>query len=347
MTELALRRAAAAWRGLRGIDGVWLTILAVAALTAILDPDGVGGVLGIAVRAFLHTLPFIVLAVLLVALLRATGAERLVAKAFEGREMRMIVLAALVGGLAPFCSCEVIPFIAGLLALGAPISAVMAFWLSAPLMDPPTFAITAGALGWEFAVGKAVAAVGVGLLGGFGMAALMRAGAFADPLKPTAPVKRCGCGCGPAPFSGRPEWRFWRDPARSAEFRETAATNALFLVKWLSLAYLLEGLMITYMPAELVGSWVGGDGPLPIVIGALIGAPAYLNGYAAPPLVSALIAQGMSAGAAMAFLVAGAVSCIPAMAAVWSLVKPQVFALYVGFGIGGAILAGAVFSLVA
>ncbi len=39
----------------------------------------------------------------------------------------MIVLAALFGGLAPFCSCQVIPFVAGLLALGTPLPAVMAF----------------------------------------------------------------------------------------------------------------------------------------------------------------------------------------------------------------------------
>ena len=55
----------------------------------------------------------------------------------------------------------------------------------------------------------------------------------------------------------------------------------------------------------------------------------------------------MAPGAAMAFMTAGAVSCIPAMAAVWSLVRPQVFAAYVGFGLGGAILAGLVFSVVA
>ena len=93
----------------------------------------------------------------------------------------MIVLAALVGGLAPFCSCEVIPFIAALLALGTPVSAVMAFWLSSPLIDPAAFLITAGALGWPFAIGKTAAAVGVGLMGGFAMQAAVRAGFFANP----------------------------------------------------------------------------------------------------------------------------------------------------------------------
>ena len=65
-------------------------------------------------------------------------------------------------------------------------------------------------------------------------------------------------------------------------------------------------------------------------MGALVGAPAYLNSYAAPALVAGLVEQGMSSGAAMAFLISGAVSCVPAMAAVWSLVKPPVFAVYLG-----------------
>ena len=71
--------------------------------------------------ALWHTAPFITFAVLAVAYMKASGAETLLAKAFEGRQARMIVLAALLGGLSPFCSCEVIPFIAAMLALGAPL----------------------------------------------------------------------------------------------------------------------------------------------------------------------------------------------------------------------------------
>ncbi|MGY8997590.1 MAG: permease, partial [Alphaproteobacteria bacterium] len=79
---------------------------------------------------------------------------------------------------------------------------------------------------------------------------------------------------------------------------------------------------------------------------AFVGAPAYLNSYAAPPLVAGLMDQGMSAGAGMAFMVGGAVSSIPAMAAVWSLVKAPVFAAYMILGIGGAIVVGVVFGAV-
>jgi len=48
----------------------------------------------------------------------------------------------------------------------------------------------------------------------------------------------------------------------------------------------------------------------------------------------------MSNGAAMSFVIAGGVSCIPAAIAVWALVKPRVFAAYLGFATVGAVLAG-------
>lgn len=343
MTEIVLRGYQAIRGNAARAFSAWSLITLILLLLAIMDGAHLAPVLEIAAGAFAGTLPFIVFAVLLIAWLKATGAERLVARAFEGREVRMIMLAALFGGLAPFCSCEVIPFVAGLLAVGAPLSAVMAFWLSSPLIDPPTALITAGALGWEYAAGKTVAAVLLGLFGGFSVMLLDRRGMLKDPLRVRTGN---GCGCGARPSGGAAQWRFWTDAARLRIFRSQATSNLMLLIKWLALAYVLEGLLITYVPAESIGAVVGGDGFIPIVIGAVVGAPAYLNSYAAPALVAGLVEQGMSAGAAMAFLVSGAVSSVPAMAAVWSLVRGAVFFSYLGFGLAGAIVIGAMFGII-
>lgn len=105
--------------------------------------------------------------------------------------------------------------------------------------------------------------------------------------------------------------------------------------------------MIAYIPAEMIAGVLGGTGVGPIFMGALVGAPAYLNGYAAVPLVDALLAQGMSQGAAMSFVIAGGVSCIPAAIAVWALVKPRVFAAYLCFAVTGAMIAGIIWQTVA
>ena len=320
----------------------WTVTIGVPLLVAMVDPGQLTDFLTFAVRAFVGTLPYIAFAVLMIAGLKAAGAEAYVARAFVGRERRMIVLAALFGGLAPFCSCEVIPFIAGLLALGAPLSAVMAFWLSSPLIDPPTLFITAGALGWSFAIGKALTAVFLGLFGGFAVMAMRSMGAFDSPLRK---MQTNSCGCGPSPMDGKPVWQFWTEPARRSVFSSEFRQNALFLIKWLALAYVLEATLVTYVPASLIAHAVGGDGIVPIAVAAVIGMPAYLNGYVAPPLLAGLMNQGMTAGAAMAFMTAGAISSIPAMTAVWSLVHRSVFAMYIGLGLSGAILAGVVFQL--
>ena len=330
---------------LKSIDRVWLFIAFLLLCVALFDLSELGSVITFAAKALLGTAPFILFAVAAVAYLKATGAENLLAKAFEGNPARMIVLAALLGGLSPFCSCEVIPFIAALLAVGAPLGAVMAFWLASPLMDPAMFAITTGAISLEFAIAKTLAAIAIGLLGGFGTMLLSASPVFANPLREKPAIGGC-CGV-KKPFSGTPHWRFWTDADRIQTFREVALENGIFLFKWLTLAYVVEALMVSYVPADLIARILGGEGIGTILLGALVGIPAYLNGYAAAALISQLLDQGMAAGAAMSFMIAGGVSSIPAAMAVWPLVKPRVFAAYIGYATLGAILSGLAWQLIA
>jgi uncharacterized membrane protein YraQ (UPF0718 family) len=343
MTELNTTHTPSVGDYLKRLKSPWTLTLIIPVFVAILDQPNAIPVVDFAIHALLGTLPYIIFAVIMIAGLKAAGAESVISGIFKGREVRMIILAALFGGLAPFCSCQVIPFIAGLLALGTPLAPVMAFWLASPLIDPPTLLITAGALGWPFAIAKAFAAVGLGLMGGFAIQMLETRGLFASPLRAT-PVKRCGCG--PDPMDGKPVWAFWSESARVDTFKHELTTNALFLVKWLAFAYTLEALLITYVPASLIAGVVGGEGILPIATAAVVGVPAYLNGFVAPPLIAGLMEQGMSSGSAMAFVIGGGVTSIPAMAAVWSLVKRQVFAAYIALGMSGAVLSGVVFQLV-
>ncbi|MCF3593551.1 permease [Rhodobacteraceae bacterium LMO-12] len=342
MTDIPHSSPRFAWKN---IDKAWLALAVILALIALIDLPQLQPTVTFAIGALGRTAPFILFAVAAVAYMKATGAENLLAKAFEGRETRMIVMAALLGGLSPFCSCQVIPFIAALLAMGAPLSAVMAFWLASPLMDPAMFSITSGTLGFDFAIAKTLAAVSVGLLGGFGTMLFKSSPVFTNPLREKPQVGGC-CGV-KKPFSDKPQWKFWQESERRLAFRDSAVENGVFLLKWLTLAYVLESLMIRYVPAEMVASVLGGEGLQPILLGALVGAPAYLNGYAAVPLVDALLDQGMAQGAAMSFVIAGGVSSIPAAVAVWALVKPRVFAAYLGYAILGATLAGLAWGVVA
>jgi fucose permease len=84
---------------------------------------------------------------------------------------------------------------------------------------------------------------------------------------------------------------------------------------------------------------------LAIPLAALVGVPAYLNGFAAVPVVSGLMASGMTAGAALSFMLAGAMTSIPAAIAVYSLVRKPVFGWYLLLALVGAMLAGWLYQL--
>lgn len=345
MTALAL----AIETRLRGlaprIDRVWLALALLVAALAAFDPGQARTSGGFVLAAFGSTLPFLLGSVALAAAAAATGADNLIARAFRGREAVTVLLAALVGALSPFCSCGVIPLIAALLAMGVPLAPVMAFWLASPVMDPAQFVLTAGTLGMDFALAKTAAAIGLGLLGGFGTLALARAGGLSDPLRPG--IGNGGCGGARVRAPKPVVWAFWAEATRRAKFRAEAAKSFLFLAKWLALAFAIESLMVAWAPPGAVAGLVGGAGVLPVLVATLVGIPAYLNGFAALPVVAGLLDQGMAPGAALAFLVAGAVSSVPAAIAVWALVRPAVFALYLGFAVTGAFLAGLIFQSLA
>jgi uncharacterized protein len=60
-----------------------------------------------------------------------------------------------------------------------------------------------------------------------------------------------------------------------------------------------------------------------------------------------LMDKGMAPGAAMAFLVGGGVTSIPAALAVWAIARRAVFAVYLALATVGAMLSGIVFQIVA
>jgi len=105
--------------------------------------------------------------------------------------------------------------------------------------------------------------------------------------------------------------------------------------------------MVAWIPGETIAAWLGGAAWWAIPAAALAGIPAYLNGFAAIPTVAALIDLGMAPGAALTFMVAGAVTSIPAAMAVYALARRPVFLWYLALGLAGALASGVVFQAIA
>ena len=324
-------------------DKVFQGLVIMIMLLAIIDLPQLSTSIVSTLGSLWSMLPFFALAIGVAAYAKATSADVLVAKAFSGNPIRATVLAAMVGAISPFCSCGVIPLIAAMLGAGVPLAPVMAFWIASPIMDPEMFILTAAGIGFNFAVAKTLAAMAMGLFAGLSILAIKRFGGLDAPLRSEVTQ-----GCGSTCESDKPDslqWKFWRERSRVDAFNQESLSIGVFLGKWLTLAFFLESLMIAYVSSDWIASYVGSDNPFAIPLAAVVGAPSYLNGYAAIPLISGLMEIGMTAGAAMAFVTAGAVSSIPAAIAVWALVKRPVFLLYLLLGVTGSMLTAWLYQL--
>nr|WP_319385558.1 permease [uncultured Roseibium sp.] len=313
-------------------------------IPAMVWPDFVIDGLTFSVIGLVAVSPLVVPGILLTAWIMASGADRIISRAFEGRMLRAIIAASLIGAITPVCGVTILPLMVGLLAAGVPLAPVMAFWLSSPVTDPAMLATTAATLGLAFAVGKTVAAFGLGLFGGAVTATLSRQNEVGDILRKGGLASGLAAGtcCGANSF----EPRVWRDPGRRGVFyRQAAATTRLILICLIPAFFAEYALNAVLTPGSLA-QYVGEDKWWAIPAAVFVGAPAYIDGYAALPLTRALVDNGMSPGAAMAFLVSGGVVSIWGALAIFPVLKLRPFMLYLVLAVTGSMMAGYVFGWV-
>lgn len=282
--------------------------------------------------------PVIVIGLVLTALLLASNSMRLIARAFHGRELPMIFWVSIVGAVTPVCGATVLPLIAGLLLARVPLAPVMAFWLASPITDPAMLSLTAVTLGWPLALAKTAGSVGVGIFGGLAVWLLSANGYLKDPVRSGSQLQRFSCEM--AVSAEEIVWRFWKDPARMDVFLGSIRSNGRLMLIWLSLAFLAEYYMQAYVPLDWLPGLFGAEASWAVPFAAIVGAPIYLDGYAALPLVRGLIDAGMGYDAALTFLVAGGITSAWAAVPVFALVRGRVFLLYLLLALLASVLVG-------
>lgn len=321
---------------------------------------------------------YLLISIPLAVAIRVTDAKQYIERIFRGHPMKMIVLATIIGAFSPFCACTVIPVIASLLIAGVPLAPVMAFWIASPSMDPEIFLLSVAVLGWQLAMARVVATLILSLSGGllthylgenhFFASGVLRekhgeyalswpkvgqriANMFTRPTLQPAMVSSTSSivnmiavesigapSC--STTSSEPcdvensEPTIWRKIGQ-----ETLSASRMIIL-FMLVAFVLEALILLYVPQETIVNWLGDDNPAAIFLAALIGIPMYTTNLTAMPLIGGLLEQGMAPGAALAFLIAGPTTTLPAMAAVYGIAKRRVFIVYLGLSLIGAIVFG-------
>ena len=314
--------------------------------------------------------PLLMLSILISVALKLYVDQDRVAAFLKKNQRNSVLMSTALAVATPFCSCGTTAVVLGMMASTIPWSPIVAFMVASPLTSPEELFYSAGLFGWPFAITFFAASIILGLIGG-GIAAfaesrgwLANQARFASneslhtevqpgPVSATVPQPQAlqfaaqGAGVSLSLPVVRIEPVAEKQTVTFKQFaNETFTTTWKLFVMFLGFAfigYFLNGLI----PQKWIQNVFGSGNAYSVPFAALLGIPFYLNTEASMPLVKAFMDSGMSAGAALAFLITGAGTSIGALTGALTIARWRVIAIVLGTLVIGSIAFGMLYDLFA
>jgi HflK protein len=275
--------------------------------------------------------------------------DRLVAKHLGGENLRSVAVAALFGAPLPLCSCSVLPAAAGLRRQGASRAATVSFLISTPETGVDSIALTYGLLGPVMAVVRPVVAIITSIVAGLVSIGIPDdesgdrtfEAELAELDAHDHGADTCGDdGCaqeGAAAATERSD-----DAGRLRRILRYAFVTLLDdIAFWMLIGIVLSGILSAALPDDFFSRVIGWEGGLvPMIAMALVGVPLYLCASASTPVAAALLAKGLSPGAALVFLLTGPAASAASIAVVGKMLGRRRLRAYLGSIAGVSITAG-------
>ena len=278
---------------------------------------------------FVKMAPYLLLGLTVAGLLSVVMRKSFVARQVGSPGIGAVVKASLLGVPLPLCSCGVVPTAAYLTRAGASRPAVMSFLISTPQTGVDSIIATYGMLGPVFAVFRPLAALLTGIAGG--VVSIFTGGGLGETS------------AGGAAPSGAPEGV--RGKARA--FVTYAYGEAIddIAVQFL-VGLVIGGLVAILIPADFFIGRTFGSGLPAMLLMVLVGIPMYVCSTSSIPIAVALIAKGLSPGAAYVFLVAGPATNAATLAVLSRVLGRRQTVMYVATLVLGSLVFGPVMELV-
>ena len=299
----------------------------------------------------LLTWPFLLISVLAASVLTTyIGTERLEGW-LRGRAWISVIGAVALAGLTPFCSCGTTAVIIAGMAASTPWAPLVAFMVSSPLTSPSELLLSAGLMGWPFALAFFLGTIAIGLAAGGLAAAVERTGWLSGQarVRTVDSARASTGGTAPVPATGPCSTQTGKSAAErlrlcafAREVWSTARRLLVFFLAFTAVGYALIRAIPTGRITDLLGQ--GASGAIPLA--ALAGIPTYVNTEASLPLIAALVDGGMGTGAALAFLVTGAGASVGSISGLLVIARRRVVGLVVGTLLVGGILLGLIGEMV-
>ncbi len=237
-----------------------------------------------------------------------------------------------------------------LLTAGAPWALLMPWMISSPLNSPNTFFLIAGALGYPMALAQIVAAVSLGVISGIITDCLERKGYLNDQhfaASRQKPGERKGNanGDGLSGLTMMPAAPTTTKGFRQIFWRSLSKRGTRRLVRQLVIFIFVASAIKILVPTSWIISLFGKEHWYSIPLAAFLGIPLYVSNSSSVPIAQTLVEGGMSPGAALAFLLAGAGTSLPAISGLVAITRGRIVVLYVSLVFIGALFFGLLFSV--
>jgi uncharacterized membrane protein YraQ (UPF0718 family) len=239
-----------------------------------------------------------------------------------------VIPASLIGIASPLCMYGTIPIAASFSAQGMEDDWLAAFMMSSILLNPQLILYSA-ALGRTALLVRVLSCVVCGIIAGLCVRLFYRGKPFFNFDGFAAPASR--------DVDPNPLRRLLKNIGRNGK-----ATGPYFLI-----GVALSALFQHYVPEELVVRLFGDQRGFGVLMAATIGVPLYACGGGTIPLLQGWMQNGMSMGAATAFMITGPSTKITNLGAVKIVLGLRRFLLYLAFAMVFAFLAGVVVDAVA
>ena len=270
--------------------------------------------------------PYLLFGFFVAGILSIVISQRMVERHLGGAGFLPVVKASVFGVPLPLCSCGVIPVSASLRNRGASRGATTSFLLSTPQTGVDSVLVTFSLLGPVFAVFRPLAAFASGLLGG-SLVNVVEPGN--DSIEATSAEENHA-------------WdTSWKSHGIAKAFKYGFVTLPKDISKPLILGLILAGFISTIVPDDFFAR-VLGTGLVSKLIMMLVGLPVYVCATASVPVAAALIAKGVSPGAAFVFLTTGPATNAATIAMVWKLLGKRTALVYLGTVAATALVGGMV-----
>lgn len=280
---------------------------------------------------FIEIAPFMMIGLVFVGLLHVLVSKDFVARHIGNNNIWSAVKASILGVPLPLCSCGVIPTAVYFSRSGASKGSIISFLISTPQTGIDSIVATYGMLGPVFAVFRPLAAFFSGISGGFIANIFSKNDSF--EFIDTSKKENVSCN-GNNCHNSKNENKISRFYHYAfVEFLDDIAVQ--FVV-----GVIIAGIISFLVPPEFFIRYNIGSGFIGMMLMIIAGIPMYICATASIPIALALIAKGVSPGAAFVFLAVGPMTNAASIAVLYKVLKKKMLTIYILTGTVFAVIFG-------